>query len=189
MCLDSGLRATAACSKDVRGQTRVSAAYVYPEDVPSGTCNKHILMNYCVTGGGVCGEYCENFLDAEIETRSLVKLTQNEISEIRDARSAGLVDIYTTDGYVYLVDGDGEAASWRGFSGDINDGVDMPYHICSVHTEEAMGDIEIDGEDGFDGIGMNPDGGMTVNPGFNNGGNGITLRPGTGSSGGISING
>ena len=137
VCLDSGLKATAACSNDARGINRVSTALVYPEDVPTGTCNKHISMEYCVTGGGVATEYCSKFADAQIEARSLVKMTEAEISEIKAARNSGLVDTYLLDGYVYLINESGEGIAWHGFSGTANSGVELPYLVCPVHNQKA----------------------------------------------------
>ena len=137
VCLDSGLLATAACENDARGIARVSDALVYPEDVPSGTCNKHVSVEYCVTGGGVATEYCSLFEDVEIEARSLVKMTQAEINELKNARNVGLLDIYTYDGYVYFVDDDGNDRAWHGFDGDANENSDAPYLVCPVHTKEA----------------------------------------------------
>ena len=154
VCLDSGKLATAACKSDVRGD-RVSYANCYPEDIPSGTCSKHVSVEYCVTGGGVATEYCSMFADVEIASRSLVKLTQAEVNEIRNAISAGLVDIYYDDGYVYyLGSGDGEA--WHGFRDDYPDN-DQPYLLCPTHTKEAWEEYQAE-QEGTEGTG--PDDGM-----------------------------
>jgi membrane peptidoglycan carboxypeptidase len=154
VCLDSGKLATAACKSDVRGD-RVSYANCYPEDIPSGTCSKHVSVEYCVTGGGVATEYCSMFADVEIASRSLVKLTQAEVNEIRNAISAGLVDIYYDDGYVYyLGSGDGEA--WHGFRDDYPDN-DRPYLLCPTHTKEAWEEYQAE-QEATEGTG--PDDGM-----------------------------
>ena len=137
ICLDSGKRATAACNNDIRGINRVVTVNVYPEDVPSETCDKHVQVEYCVTGGGVATPYCSLFSDAEVYTRSLVRLTQEEISEIRDADHVGLADAYTMDGYVYFITNSGEDGSWHGFYGDKNGGVDAPYVTCKIHTADS----------------------------------------------------
>ena len=137
VCLDSGKKATAACSSDVRELERVVYVNVYNGDEPEGTCDKHVQVEYCVTGGGVANEYCAMFEDAEIQSRSLVKLTQAEVDEIKAAANVGLNDIYTANYYVYLVDGNGEPASWHGFYGNVNDGVDAPYVVCTMHNQES----------------------------------------------------
>ena len=142
VCLDSGMKATAACTNDARAINRVSTALVYPEDMPEGTCNKHISMEYCITGGGVATQYCAQFPDAQIEARSLVKLTQGEINEIRGARHAGLVDTYLLDGYVYLINDSGEGIPWHGFNGTANNGVELPYLVCPVHSQTAWDDYQ-----------------------------------------------
>ena len=61
VCLDSGKLATNACYNDLRGINRVAYANVYPGDEPEGTCDKHVRMEYCYTGGGVATEYGGNF--------------------------------------------------------------------------------------------------------------------------------
>ena len=142
VCLDSGKIATAACRNDVRGLDRVVSPLVYPEDTPEGTCTKHISVEYCVTGGGVATEYCSHFADAQIEARSLVKLTQAEVNEIKQAISAGLYDIYADDSYVYLVDEDGNDIPWHGFYGNANLNYDTPYVVCPLHTQSAWEEYE-----------------------------------------------
>ena len=137
VCLDSGLKATEACHADARGIDRVVYVNVYPEDAPDGTCDKHVRMEYCYTGGGVATEYCSMFPGTEIGSRSLVKLSRGEINEIRSAANVGLVDGYTYDKYVYCTDG-----SWHGFYDTVNYGVDMPYVCCTVHTREAWNNYQ-----------------------------------------------
>lgn len=137
VCLDSGKKATAACSADVRGLERVVYVNVYDGDEPEGTCDKHIQVDYCVTGGGVATDYCYMFSDAQIESRSLVKLTQAEVDEIKAADGFGLNDIYTANYYVYLIDSDGNPASWHGFYNNLNNGVDAPYIMCPLHNQSS----------------------------------------------------
>ncbi len=91
----------------MRGLERVVYVNVYDGDEPEGTCDKHVQVDYCVTGGGVATDYCYMFSDAQIESRSLVKLTQAEVDEIKAADGFGLNDIYTANYYVYLIDSDG----------------------------------------------------------------------------------
>ncbi len=136
VCLDSGKIATAACSSDIRGANRVVTVNVYPGDEPVGTCDKHVQVEYCVTGGGVATEYCAMFPGVEITTRSLVRMTQAEINEIKSADNVGLVDLYTMDNYVYLIT-DGVEGSWHGFYGNANNGFEAPYIICPLHNAET----------------------------------------------------
>ena len=136
VCLDSGLLASDACHSDARGINRVVSVMVYPEDIPEGTCSKHVPVHYCVDGGGVATEYCSMFGDANIATMSLVKLTPAEVREIRDADNSGLVDVYTDNGYVYYVSESGEDLAWTGFRG--NGSNTLPYQNCPLHTEEYM---------------------------------------------------
>ena len=151
ICLDSGKLATNACRLDARGKDeRVVYVNVYNEDVPTESCDKHIQVEYCVTGGGVANDYCSRFPNTKVEARSLVKMTQAEVNEIRSAANVGLVDTYLHDGYVYYLDGE-----WHGFSGNSNKNTDLPYRICPKHNELTweqhkleMGDVGWE-DDGF----------------------------------------
>ena len=147
VCLDSGMKATAACGSDVRGLDRVSYVNVYDGDEPVGTCDKHVQVDYCVTGGGVATEYCYLFPDADIQSRSLVKLTQAEVDEIKAADGLGLNDIYTANYYVYLINPDGSDASWHGFYGNQNNGIDAPYILCPLHNQGSWEEFQPEGSD------------------------------------------
>ena len=140
VCLDSGKLATNACKLDCRGvDSRVAYVNVYNEDVPEETCDKHVLVEYCVTGKGVVNEYCALFPDTEIDSRALVKMTLGEVQEIRGAASVGLTDTYLHDGYVYYVDG-----AWHGFKGTINTDQDIPYRICPKHNAGSWHQHQVD---------------------------------------------
>lgn len=139
VCLDSGKLATDACALDVRSG-RTTSALVYREDKPTETCDKHVAVDYCVTGGGVANEYCKHFADAGaavIEKRALVKMTQKEVEEIKKAAKFGLVSEYLRNDYIYLVDEDGRDLNFRGINGNANAGVNAPYITCTVHTKAA----------------------------------------------------
>lgn len=139
VCLDSGDRATDACALDVRaidGDSRVDGAYAMWEDRPESSCSKHVLVDYCMTGGGVATEYCSKFADAKIEKRALVKMTQDEIDELKKASRYNLKDIYLQDNYIYLITSSGADAVFHGIDGDLKQ-EDAPYMLCPVHTKEA----------------------------------------------------
>ena len=133
VCLDSGKLATAACRQDLRGINRVVNVNVYPEDVPVETCDKHVQMQYCVTGGGVATEYCSQFIGNQIGTTALVKLNAEEVEEIRKAASCGLADAHLMDGYVYY-EGEG---GWYGFRGNAMNPTGAPYVSCQIHNEHT----------------------------------------------------
>jgi len=139
VCLDSGKLATPACQADVRGG-RVSYVNVYPEDAPTQSCDKHITVEYCVTGGGVATEYCYMDPEADIQGRSLVKLNSGEVDEIRSGLLVGLIDSFGNDGYVYFVNREGEPVAWHGFSGYANEGSDLPYLVCPLHAGGFFGE-------------------------------------------------
>ena len=97
VCLDSGLRATSACSHDIRGITRVASAKVYPEDVPSGSCNKHVSVTLC-SGGGTPTEWCEKFAKVDptvkISKMSYIRYTKEEYNAAAKAVGSGLSKAY-----------------------------------------------------------------------------------------------
>lgn len=139
VCLDSGMIATDACKADVRTVSRVDTVSVYPGDGPTKTCTKHVMVDYCKEGKGVANKYCIQLAEADagvtLEKRSLVKMTQDEITAIQRAKSNGLSGEFLRDDYVYLVDKNGNDASFKGFSGNANSGVDAPYVVCKLHTQ------------------------------------------------------
>jgi len=149
VCLDSGELATAACEKDVRyyllGRNRVNSAYAYSGDGPSSSCDRHIMVEFCSTGGGVATDYCRKFADVEtvkIDGRSLLKMTPSDVEQIKRAYSVGLASDFRDDRYVYYVSEDGSPLNWHGFSGNANSGIDAPYVTCPVHTRQAWEDYE-----------------------------------------------
>jgi len=119
VCLDSGKRATAACSKDARGISRVASAKVYPEDAPSGSCNKHVTVTLC-SGGGTPTEWCEKFAEVDssvkISKSSYVRLTSEEYNAAAKAVGSGLSKAYISKKGIAT---GGDAAE------------------CKVHTKEA----------------------------------------------------
>ena len=139
ICLDSGKLATNACKADARGIDRVVYVNVYNEDVPTESCDKHVQVEYCITGGGVANDYCSRFGNAEVGTRSLVKMTQAEVEEIRSAANVGLTDIYLHNGYTYYLDG-----AWHGFNGSAQVGEDLPYLVCPIHNAESWSRYELE---------------------------------------------
>ena len=136
ICLDSGKLATDACAADVRG-SRVETVRVYPEDVPTGNCTKHIMLDYCTAGDGVANEYCANAANAGVVKKALLKLTQKEINEILAAKDYALNSMFLQNNYVYLVDDKGADGSFKGFSGGINAGISAPYKVCTVHDHTS----------------------------------------------------
>ena len=144
MCLDTGDAASSACSRDVRSYlhdlSRTASAYAYKEDAPTGTCRRHVLVEYCSTGGGVANAYCHKFAaagEAEIDSRALLKMTPSEVQVVRDALNNGLKGAFGDDRYVYYISEDGGNLNWHGFNGTANLGVNAPYVICPTHNQEA----------------------------------------------------
>ena len=95
------------------------------------------MVEYCVTGGGVTTEYCALFEDAKIEARSLVRMTEAEVDQIKKAMNVGLSADFYDDSYVFLVDSSGDPLPWHGFRGNANPNSTAPYLECPLHTKEA----------------------------------------------------
>ena len=150
VCLDSGKLATDACRRDARGIDRVVYVNVYPGDAPTETCDKHVMMNYCGTGGGVATDYCASYPDADVYSAGLVKLSEAEVQEIRDAASVGLNDAYLNAGGVYYTGGEG----WHGFYNEYDNANGTPYIECPLHGSGAWEDPEdiTEPDTGFGGV-------------------------------------
>ena len=151
ICLDTGMLKTKACENDIRTDLynldRVDYYRVYWDEAPEKYCDKHVLVDYCVTGGGVCTSYCEEFQKLgekiKIEERGLLKLTQAEIDELVKAKSENLQEEYLTDDYIYLVNKNGTPGNFTGLKDNINKdkngkSLNMPYKVCQMHTKEAL---------------------------------------------------
>ncbi len=139
VCLDSGNLATSACENDVRG-SRTQTVLVYSADRPTKSCTAHVTLPTC-SGGGVASEFCQRFagVDANVKIaeKALVKLTQKDIDEIYKAKGSGLLDMYLTDNYVYLINDEGNDAVFKGINGKLNQAQKLPYKVCPIHTKEA----------------------------------------------------
>jgi hypothetical protein len=145
VCLDSGKLATDACRADIRCQlytkfVRTSDAAVYEEDMPTQYCDKHVMVDYC-SCGGVAGEYCHLFAEIDdtvsISQVSLVKLTQSQLDELALAVPNGLVEQYTGDDWIYLLNDDGTPGIFKGILGTLEQHEDAPYKVCPKHTADA----------------------------------------------------
>lgn len=142
VCLDSGKLATDACKTDIRTAdnfTRIASASVYYEDIPQEYCDKHVTVEYC-SGGGVANEYCKHFAEVDpavtLSEKGLVKLTQDDVTEILKAKPHNLNSQHYRDDYVCAVNDDGTDRVWHGFSNNIS-GNSAPYVECKIHTKAA----------------------------------------------------
>ena len=138
VCMDTGKSPNDACAKDLRyylygsEYDRVQSAYAFKGDGPSGQCQDHVLVDYCVTGGGVATEYCSKFPDVEIASRALLRMSKSDVEDLKRASKNGLWAGFTDDRYVYYTDGD-----WHGFDGDANKGEKAPYIVCPEHNKKT----------------------------------------------------
>ncbi|MBR2048949.1 MAG: transglycosylase domain-containing protein [Oscillospiraceae bacterium] len=130
VCKDSGGYATEACEHDPRG-SRVETVLVYSEDMPKKNCDRHIDVDYCVSGDGAPNEFCLQIEGLEFSKVGLLRLTQKEIDEIVKAQTVKEF----TDNLIYLVSEDGEDLWFHGLDGKLNEKTAAPYKLCTVHTE------------------------------------------------------
>ena len=138
ICLESGGLVTSACQCDIRGSARTATVKVYPEDVPEKYCDKHILLDYCSEGGAVANEYCQKFAQVgllKLDKTALVKMTFDEIEQIRLAGNCGLRGVFLNNDYIYQVDKNGSPVDFHGIWNDLSG--DGPCVTCQVHTKEA----------------------------------------------------
>ncbi len=140
ICLSSGKLATQACTHDVRQIsplvadefTSTTLTAVYPEDMPTQVCDKHVMVEYC-SGGGVATQACKDS-GAAIVQRGLVKLTQSEIDAIVRASGHGLWRDYQRNDYVYYINSDGSDGWFRGIRNNLSQSVRAPYMVCPKHN-------------------------------------------------------
>ena len=149
ICLDSGKLATDSCYRDIRvadGLNRVEQVWVYSKDKPSGYCDAHIRVDYCIEGHGVANEYCHKFAQIgvlKLESKALLKLKQSQLNSLLKVKNKGLDDHYLRDDYIYLVDKNGGSIPFYGINGDINKGLKLPYEVCCVHTRRSWEEYQI----------------------------------------------
>ena len=122
VCLDSGKWATEACGKDGRETSRVASAMCYPEDAPSGSCDKHVVVEMC-SGGGISTEWCEKFAEVDetvkIQESAFVRYTKEEYNAAASAMGKDFLD----EKFVIV--------------GNKIDDDDVEDLECPEHTEEA----------------------------------------------------
>lgn len=114
------------------------------------------MVDFCAIGGGVATEYCSQYPENGVYRASLVKLTAEEVQEIRSASRVGLLDQYLDSGGIYL-DGGGV---WQGFNNDRSNPNGTPYLECMVHQSPPgnMDTGNTQAPDGYDNSGFyNPD--------------------------------
>ncbi|MDR0889049.1 MAG: transglycosylase domain-containing protein [Oscillospiraceae bacterium] len=59
VCQDSGLLATEACEKDMRGESRAVSIRLFYGDAPTAECNCHVMVKICEESGKIATEFCE----------------------------------------------------------------------------------------------------------------------------------
>ena len=139
VCKDCGMLATSDCASDPRG-SRVTYAYCYEDDVPSGSCTCHVRVDYCTACGAPANAYCYKFAavgKTTITSTVLCKMTQAEVDEIVKACRYGLDSSYLSNSYIYLVDESGRDALFYGYDGTANAGLSYPYVVGTTHNASS----------------------------------------------------
>ena len=149
VCLDCGKIATESCNLDPRvynvaGKSRIAwNVNVYMEDIPLEECDCHVEVDWCDECNAVANEYCKKLAavgEVTLSKRALTKLTQTDVNKIAEVVDKGLYYEHTVDNYIYLVDKNGEPASYKGIKGDANVNVNAPYIECTEHTKKDWQD-------------------------------------------------
>lgn len=111
ICTESGKLATDACRADPRKYSCVMSTSLYPEDVPSESCDLHVMTQYCEGGHAAANEYCASVPGNTVVSRGLVKMTE----EMKELYTAAGID-YTE--FMYPDEGASPA-------------------VCTVHTKPS----------------------------------------------------
>ncbi|MBQ7379935.1 MAG: transglycosylase domain-containing protein [Clostridia bacterium] len=98
-CADSGQLPGYACTCDLRGSRR-KTGYFTTDNLPLGTCERHVLVSYDTVFGGVAGQFCpsEAVRDAGV---------------LRGTRSFGQ-EVFIKDSPYFLWDAPSLPGEWRG---------------------------------------------------------------------------
>ena len=132
ICIDCGKLATELCELDPRNMisnfSRVESVLLYPEDVPTESCDCHVEVRYCDEGYAVANERCPHAV-----TRALCKITKSQVDKIRQASTVGLWYYYCNEYYMYVVDNKLNPIPFFGLQGDRNQGMTVPYVVCDKH--------------------------------------------------------
>ena len=67
-----------------------------------------------------------------------MRLTPDEINDIRAGLNVGLESVFGSDNYVYYVDSYGNPMVWTGFSGYANNTTGTPYLTCPLHNQDTI---------------------------------------------------
>lgn len=84
ICTESGLLATDVCRADPR-ENCVMSVRLFPDDVPGESCNVHVLVGYCESGGAIAGPYCASVPGNTVVQRGLVRLSEEMARLYREA--------------------------------------------------------------------------------------------------------
>ncbi len=133
VCKDSGGAATEACKADPRGN-RAQSVLIYSDDYLTKTCDKHVLVDWCASGDGAPNQFCKQIEGLKFGKVGLLKVTQNELDEIKRAGSVTGMK----DELFYLINNNGSDRPFYGLNGKTNIGIESPYKLCTVHKEEDV---------------------------------------------------
>lgn len=121
-CADSGKLATDACRNDPRGDRTVTGMLSL-SDVPTETCDVHVMADICGASDHVANEYCEQVPGNFVYEKGLLKLD-------RSFPVAGIV--VQDQGYVYPYEVE------PGFYKPAAPEVDTIAVECYIHSQESL---------------------------------------------------
>ena len=140
-CQDSGLLATDACRKDIRGSREVYGL-LSVDDAPTAYCNAHGLVSICDESDMVANEYCAQ----------VVGNTLHEVGMLNIVRAFPWAGIRVVD-QQYVVS---EQEVPAGYYPAVSTVAEPANQVCYLHTEESLPPDEEEPE--------NPDGEVDPEP-------------------------
>lgn len=132
-CRDSGLLATDACRKDVRGDRTVRGE-LYLDDVPTESCNVHWMVDICEESDHLANKYCSQVPGNDTYEQSMLNI-------VRGFPTPGIV----VQDQQYVVSDQKLAV---GLFKPVSTVVDAMNMECYIHSEDDLPKPEEEEEEG-----------------------------------------
>lgn len=152
VCRDSGLLPGEACRSDPRGDRTVEVE-LFLEDVPTETCDTHVMVDICGASDHVANEYCAQVPGNHIYQVGLLKINRGFPTSGIVVQDQGYVDPSTPL----------EVGNYQAVAPDV-DSINLE---CYIHSEDDIPKEEEEDETDEE-TGTEQDGGFDLNGLLNN---------------------
>lgn len=152
VCRDSGLLPGEACRSDPRGDRTVEVE-LFLEDVPTETCDTHVMVDICGASDHVANEYCAQVPGNHIYQVGLLKINRGFPTSGIVVQDQGYVDPSTPL----------EVGNYQAVAPDV-DSINLE---CYIHSEDDIPKEEEEDENDEE-TGTEQDGGFDLNGLLNN---------------------